>query len=136
VIMMESGRMGATLRRVAVAVIVAGLLWPSAVEAQSDKTAVTLLQECEGRGENDPSAAALKQFACYAYMQGFLDSYKMTVAAALRAEGEVICLPPQGISGEQTVLSVTKWMRDNPGLLHESARSLVLIALMRTFPCR
>jgi hypothetical protein len=124
------------MRWATMALLAAVLASPCSVTAQSDKTAVTLLQECEGRGESNPGVAAVKQFECYAYLRGFLDSYKMTVPLALRAKGDVICLPAHGISGEQTVLSVTKWMRDNPGLLHESARSMVLIALMRTFPCR
>ncbi|MFT5708871.1 MAG: hypothetical protein ACI9ES_003175, partial [Oceanospirillaceae bacterium] len=45
------------------------------------------------------------------------------------------CLPENGMSSNQQVMVVTKYLKENPNKLHETARSSVFIALAKNFPC-
>ena len=108
------------------------LLIASSFAAAAEKTGLDFLRECEGRGT---PASQVGQLTCAAYLSGFIDSHAL-VLAQLPATWPRFCLPGEGVQIEQVMLIVTKWLRDNPSKLHESARSSIYIALAKAFPCR
>ena len=123
------------MKSITVLVIGAAVLWPATAAAQSDKPGIDFQQECEGTSDAKPTIALVKQFGCLSYLQGFLDAYQVTTATILGAKREVICLPDRGLSTEQALLVVTKWMRENLSVLRESARGLIFLSLLKAFPC-
>ena len=77
---------------------------------------------------------ALDVALCSAYLLGFNDGIR--VESTLRfASGGRICLPKQGITHNQLVRVVVKWLRENPENLQRNARVEVYIAIGKAFPC-
>lgn len=71
---------------------------------------------------------------CISYVSGFLDALAFSdLMAPVR---KAICLPPQGITTDQAVRILVKYLRDNAQKLHESGRISLFIALAKVFPCR
>jgi hypothetical protein len=71
---------------------------------------------------------------CIGYVMGFLDA--LAVSNSTASARQLVCLPRQGITNDQAVRIVVKYLRENPGVLHESSRASVFIALAKAFPCR
>lgn len=115
-----------------------------------------LLKECRAytnllnlpnaRDTNDPDvlrAMARGDFAngahCLGYVTGVVDDHlncqtnEASSTAALDPTKH-FCLP-DGVTPNQTVRVVVKWLEDHPARLHESAVELVLGALKDNFPC-
>jgi hypothetical protein len=69
----------------------------------------------------------------YGYVSGIVDSYRFL--SDFNPEIRFICLPKQGISNEQAVQIIVKWLKNHPDRLHEPAKLLVLEALSGAFPC-
>ncbi|WP_439672890.1 Rap1a/Tai family immunity protein (plasmid) [Cupriavidus necator] len=70
---------------------------------------------------------------CIGYVNGFLDAVGMTPP---KFQGkQAICLPPSGITNDQAIRLLVKWLREHPEGLHQSGRMEALIALSKTFPC-
>ena len=67
---------------------------------------------------------------------GFCYGYMMGVANILTwaSERNRICIP-DGVTGGQVASIVTKYLKENPESLHESADLLVTVALGKAFPC-
>lgn len=57
---------------------------------------------------------------CIAYVAGFLDS--MTLTTKFTKGKPQICVPERGVSINQTIRLLVKYLRDNPATLHESGR--------------
>jgi hypothetical protein len=115
-----------------------------------------LLKECKAytnllnlpnvQDTNDPDvlrARARGDFAngmhCLGYVTGVVDDHfkcqiseASTTAALDRTKH--FCLS-DGVTPNQTVRVVVKWLEDHPARLHESAIELVLSALKENFPC-
>ena len=91
-----------------------------------------MLWQCKGRATSE-AEGVMGQLVCAAYISGFIDSYQLTTAA--HRVTPVICLPPSGISNDQGMRIVTKYLEAHPEDLHESARSSVFLALREAFPC-
>jgi len=70
---------------------------------------------------------------CAGYLIGFSDSHSIET---LIQSTPYFCFPPQGIEVAQQVRIVVKYLKDNPAILHESARTSVAIALAKAFPCK
>jgi hypothetical protein len=99
-----------------------------------------ILQDCgnivkqqDGGAELD-TLAMTKGLFCVGYVAGLNDAFRM--APTLSRSQPFYCPPERGISNDQVVRIVVKYLRDNPAQIHESARGSVLIALSRAFPCR
>ena len=99
--------------------------------AESDKTGIDFLRECEGRQEK---VGELGVITCASYLMGFLDAYRV-LSLGLLENWRTICLPKEGVQAEQAMLVVTKWLRENPHELHHSIRVSILIALKKAFSC-
>jgi hypothetical protein len=105
-----------------------------------------LLDLRSARDTSDPEvlrAMAGGDFAngahCLGYVTGVVDDYfncqanEASTTAALDPTKH-FCLP-DGVTPNQTVRVVVKWLEDHPGRLHERAVELVLGALKDNFPC-
>jgi hypothetical protein len=76
---------------------------------------------------------------CLGYVTGVVDDHfncQTNEASSTAAVDPTkhFCLP-DGVSPNQTVRVVMKWLEDHPARLHESAVELVLGALKENFPC-
>ncbi len=82
---------------------------------------------------------AVEQRRCFAYLMGFLDAYRASMAVmerqAPRAQ-EPICLPPRGVPVGQISDLILEWLRLRPAELGESARTVVFGVLATVYPCR
>ncbi len=72
---------------------------------------------------------------CLGYVSGFTDSVRLT-SHFYKPQDPKICLPEKGASNNQLIRVVTKWLKDHPENLHESARMEVMFAFQNTFPCK
>jgi hypothetical protein len=94
-----------------------------------------MLWACKGEGP-EPENAILGKVTCAAYLSGFLDSHSLAVGLGDSRKQMNFCLPPAGISNDQAMRVVIKWLEAHPEELHESSRMLVLLALRDAFPCK
>ena len=97
-----------------------------------------LLQNCGfavrlADGEKISPEQEVQGVFCIGYLNGFTDSTAVSLPMGAKKNH---CLPAQGIPNGQLVRIVTKHLRNSPEKLHESARSLVYVALAEAFPCR
>lgn len=70
---------------------------------------------------------------CLGYVSGITD---MVGLFPPQEDGKkLICVPPSGISSDQAVRIVVKWLSSNPESLHQTARTEIFLALARAFPC-
>ena len=100
-------------------------------------TGIRLLEWCEGNS-----------FSCVVYIGGHVDSHHFHVqkqAFGSNLDGKEMhideiakisgfCLPKE-ITVGQLGLVVTKYLKENPNLLHASASGLIDLALKESFPC-
>ena len=106
------------------------LVFPTTVSAY-DK-AEEILWACNGDESKTPEAA-FEEIHCIGYISGVLDGIQLVFG--VRPEFKFFCPPESGISSDQQVRIVTKWLEDNPKELHKSARMSVLMAFAKAFPC-
>lgn len=92
-----------------------------------------LLWECQGMADTEMKAASGK-LHCAGYLSGFVDSYRVMVA--MTKMPDAFCLPRDGVSSDQLMRVVVKWLEAHPEQLHETARGSVFIALQKAFPCQ
>ena len=71
---------------------------------------------------------------CAGYIAGIVDFH--TVATTVQSlPVDMFCLP-KNISTAQVIRTVTRYLEDNPGKLHDLAAYLVILALQEAYPCR
>ena len=116
--------------RVLVALLVVSLLSSTYCEA-TFVTASHLLDKCNsfsaGDEYNNP-----EERICNGYIMGVHDSARSL--EQIFEAAPLYCEPPR-VTSDQLVLVVKRYLRANPELLHYSASSTVLDALVRAFPC-
>lgn len=70
---------------------------------------------------------------CLGYVSGVTD---MVGLFPPQKDGKkLICVPPSGISNDQAIRIVVKWLSSNPETLHQTARTEIFLALAKAFPC-
>ena len=69
---------------------------------------------------------------CAGFIQGVADSHEVIVETGL---GKKLWCRTTGMTTGQLNSVILKFMRERPETLHESAASLVIIALAQAFPC-
>ena len=75
----------------------------------------------------------LFEFArCVDYIHGASDAHLIT--SALNKQDSLYCLPEKATHG-QTAKVVSKYLKNHPEKLHETAIGLVYLALRSAFPC-
>lgn len=90
-----------------------------------------LLTFCE-QGARDPSS----EYLCLGYVAGAVDAVRATEVAInqLRGETGLICVPV-GVTPTQVRDVIIRRLRSNPTDRHFGASSLVLSAMMESYPC-
>ena len=112
--------------------LLALLLPATALAVGSQWRSDELLWSCTGVATTEVEAS-LGKIKCAAYISGILDSYR--VISFQVPQARFICLPDQGISNDQAIRVVIKWLQEHPSRLQESARVSVLTALKYACPC-
>lgn len=114
------------------ALLVTILLSPLTVSASNIGTGMELLEIIKsyenGKSTNTETPDALKNLYKYMYYFGY------GKGLIIGDNARTIC-NPEGVTGEQYMLIVEKYLKDHPEELHESAYLLIDIALMEAFPC-
>lgn len=85
----------------------------------------------------DPSKGveeALGKAHCIGYVTGMVDSAQLIFSVT--PESRLFCPPSSGMSGDQQVRIVVKWLENHPEELHKGGRVSVVLALKEAFPCK
>lgn len=89
-----------------------------------------LQSNCAEYVKDNPSDG-VKVGACIGYVTGFVEGWDLNGFAS---NGLRLCFP-NGVTNEQLVKIVYKYLNDHPERLHMEAGTLVLMILDDTFPC-
>jgi hypothetical protein len=111
--------------------VTVSLLSAPATSHAQGMTGLDFLRDCEGRSEKGQDLGTI---VCGTYLQGFVDSH-ILVQRYLPPTAPRFCLPKEGLETEQVMLIVTKYLREKPSELHQSARTSIFLALGKAFPC-
>ena len=128
------------MRQVVLASIASSLLLASAQAARAQgQDGAFLLQACTATLQQADGVPLSPQDSagaiyCAAYVSGFLDASSLATAAD--KSKKMICLPERGITNDQGVRLLVKYLQENPQVLHESGRMSLFVALAKTFPCK
>lgn len=91
-----------------------------------------LLNKCSA----SQTASEMEQFQeihCLGYLLGLVEGVQLVFN--VRPESKFFCQPPKGVSPEQLLQIIKKWVKNNPKFATESARMTTLIAYGKKFPC-
>ncbi len=104
-------------------------------------TGVELLRECKDAiREGDPGYASTPSGTmCMGYLAGFIAGFIVTESfyqAQSHSLHPSMCLPKGGITGDQEILIVVKWLNVHPQFLHLNEAFLVAAAFQDAFPCK
>jgi hypothetical protein len=108
------------------------MLLASVAVANAQEKTENLLWQCLGEMPV-PDVEMIGKLACSRYMSGVLDMH--SIAVGVSGARPIFCTPASGISAEQAMRIFVKWATDNPAELHKSARTSLLVALKKAFPC-
>jgi hypothetical protein len=104
---------------------------PSAGELLTNCGAIVRQQD---NGAKLSDTELVQGVSCIQYLSGLLDG--VTLTESLSGGATMICAPASGISNDQLVRVVVKYLREHPENLHRSGRMEALIALSKAFPCK
>ena len=116
--------------RLAILTLLIGLA--GSASGQEVKRADELLWNCNGTASSE-AEALLGKAICDGYVDGFIDSYR--VSTTYYGQPDAFCLPATGISIDQAIRVIVRYLEEHPNELHQSARSSVFLALRTAFPC-
>lgn len=102
------------------------LLGCLSTESKAAFTGMDLLEECTG------SVPQMKA-SCEAWIAGF-DAALFGANEMRKLRNISVCIP-EGFTGKQAVLVVTKYIKEHPELLHNNAGPIAFLALWFSFPC-
>jgi hypothetical protein len=104
--------------------------WPDGAELLRDS--IPAVAVADGKASELSADDLTLSVYCTDYVSGFLDGLALvnTMNQTLN-----ICLPNAGITNDQAVRIVVKYLRDNPAELHKTARSSLLVSFALAFPC-
>jgi len=96
------------------------------------------LSSCEAviraqEGQHLPTEGMMGATFCAAYVSGFLDSMSNTPGAP---DATGVCFPEPGVSDEQAIHALVKYLRENPKTLNRPGRTSLMPALKKAFPCK
>lgn len=117
----------------------AALAFAHAQPAYAAVSGAELLSRCEAaekslQGEKLSGEELFDGMWCMGYMSGLLDGFGI---GDFRIGNEkAVCPPDDGLTREQALKSVTRWLRENPDALQKSGRRGAILALSSTYPCK
>ena len=91
---------------------------------QASRSGNEWLSQCE-------SSDVVIHIECLVYLEGLRDMYRHILNEGVPYQ---ICYPPNMTNGQVEKI-MTKYLNDNPELLHFTFTSLFLNKMMMTFPC-
>ncbi len=106
--------------------------------AHSAPDGAQILEGCSAviRQQEGKDLSAEETFSalfCFGYVSGVTD---MVGLFPPQKDGKkLICVPTSGISNDQVIRIVVKWLSSNPETLHQAARTEIFLALAKAFPC-
>lgn len=106
-----------------------GIATPVAAQERAEE----LLWNCSGKAAGNAVEKEARRLHCIGYLQGANDMLRL-LNDFLKAN--LVCAPDEGLSNDQVVRIVMKWIEDNPEKMHIPGRTAVLMALMKAFPCK
>ena len=103
------------------------------------QTGATLLENCtlairQSDGDRLRDLDIIKAVSCISYVSGFIDATGMV--HSVRPQTQLVCMPEGGITNDQGIRILVKYLRSTPETLHESGRMSLLIALAKSFTCK
>ena len=106
--------------------------------AHSAPDGAQILQGCSAviRQQEGKDLSPDETFAalfCLGYVSGVTDM--VGLFPPQKNGRKLICVPPSGISNDQAIRIVVKWLSSNPETLHQIARTEIFLALAKAFPC-
>lgn len=102
----------------------------------------TLLQQCQqtliifdgGKSSSTNDAAE-----CLGLISGTLDGLEIARViysdVAKQELPDLYCSPEQGVTKDQSVRIVVKYLKDHPESLHKAESTLIILAYIDAFPC-
>jgi hypothetical protein len=72
---------------------------------------------------------------CMAYTAGLADGISAGVASTLDMTRGMVCIPTN-INGARARFIAKNFLRDNPDMLSETAKTALTVAMWRAFPCK
>ena len=91
-----------------------------------------LLERCTTEGNERTYA----QLSCNNYVVGVIDGYTAAVASPKAPPHQAEFAIPAGVTGQQTVDIVVKYLREHPAERHVPASILIVVALRESFPAK
>jgi len=107
--------------------------------AAASPDGASLLRACNASNKQEDGIEVSDEEAAYAlwcsgYVAGYLDGFQ--ISSSTKGAGEKLCLPNAGITNDQAIRVITRWLKDHPETLHQSGRVEILRALASAFPCK
>ena len=97
-------------------------------------TALDLMEECEAVVETSPTPKqAMGASHCMGYLSGIGDAH--SIVASMTPSARLWCEPTVGLTSLDRLTVVAKFLVANPESIKESARSAVVIAHAKAYPC-
>lgn len=100
---------------------------------QAQRTFQAFLAQCFA-GEMAKVVPEMTTLLCVEYIAGMVDSHQVVTTTSKAAP--LFCLPAKGVSNESLLLSVMDYADKEPRALDDTARTAVIAALRRAFPCK
>ena len=85
-----------------------------------------------GMGSEVDYRKAIDSAMCMGYHRGVIEARGIWETVS---KFKTICLP-DGVTDDQTIRVVVKYLNENPANLHTTAAALVMVALKEAFPCK
>lgn len=97
-----------------------------------------LLKRCSAaeksmKGETLTANETLDSMWCMGYVSGLLDGFSLGDFKV--GDAKAVCPPEQGLQRGEALLTIVKWLRENPSDLDKNGRRNAVIALSKTYSC-
>lgn len=77
-----------------------------------------------------------QKLICAGYISGVTDTLALVSDISSKKSKPIVCLPEQGVSVDQSIKVVMKYIKLNPELSHKPARMTILLAYHYAFGCK
>jgi ABC-type sugar transport system substrate-binding protein len=102
-------------------------------------TGADLLGRCEAAeksmgGGTVTAKESLDSMWCMGYISGLLDGFG--IGDYRIGQEKAACPPEDGVTREQALKAVNKWLREHPDAMQKSGRRGAILALTSAYPCK
>ena len=82
--------------------------------------------------EDASSVSFTKAEHCYGLLIGTVETHELL---SKRNNSENFFCLSSGVTNNQAIMVIVKYLKEHPEILHRSASTLILLALQKNFPC-